>query len=131
MLTPYLSPIKNANAKEIELYYLVEETMQRSGALNISEKQIFNEIDSHYSMNHLKVHDNFHYFSFAISIFISFLAYRNYQVNNKLDHSTLLMIALGLGMMSLAWIVAHPKLKYEEDAQDYFRTHRPLFIYNK
>lgn len=130
MITPYLTPIQEASTEEVELYYLVEETMQKSGELKMTEKEVYEEIDAHESVNYLKKHDHFHYFTFSYAAFMLFIAYSNYAVYEVFTFETIIIILSSIGMLILSWVVAHPKLKHEKTAREYFRTHRNLFLYN-
>ncbi|OUR99778.1 hypothetical protein A9Q84_01760 [Halobacteriovorax marinus] len=130
MITPYLTPIDEANSEEIEMYYKVEEAMQHSGELKMTEKEIYKEIDAHQSVNFLKTHDHFHFFTFIFSTWMMYIAYQNYIVYEVFTFSTILILICSIGMLGLSWVVAHPRLKHEKVAREYFRTHRTLFLYN-
>jgi len=130
MMTPYLTPIQEASDEEVEMYYLVEETMQRSGELKMTEKEIYKEIDSHQSVNYLKVHDHFHFFTFFYSTFMMYIAYSNYMVYEVFTFATIIIILASASMFALSWAIAHPKLKHEKSAREYYKTHRNLFLYN-
>ena len=129
MVTPELSPLIHANDKEIELYYQVEMTMFKAGELKISKNELYDEIGAHESVYYLKNHDHFHYITILASIAIGWLAYMNFSVTNSFSRSTLMLAMASLAMMILSWIISHPRLKHENEARDYFRTHRKFFLY--
>ncbi|WP_127714101.1 hypothetical protein [Halobacteriovorax sp. HLS] len=129
MITPLLSPIKDASPEEIELYYKVEESMVSSGELRISQKEMYEDIDNHESIYHLKNHDHFHYFCILSALAIGALAYYNYLEAGSINIHTLGLFFATLAMLLLTWIIWHPKLKYERQSREFFRTHRRLFLF--
>jgi hypothetical protein len=129
MITPELSPIDEANKDEIEMYYEVEETMVKAGELHITKKELYEDIDNHESIYFLKTHDHFHYFTILSSIGIGWLAYTNYSLTYTVTFHTIALALASIAMVLLSWLITHPRLKYENEARDYFRTHRTLFLY--
>lgn len=129
MITSKLSPIDKASEEEIELYYEVEETMVKAGKLSITKKQLYEDIDNHQNLYHLKTKDHFHYFTLLFSMATFWLAYKNYQFDQTFSHLTLALIFASIALLCLTWIVTHPYLKYENEARDYFKLNRRLFLY--
>jgi hypothetical protein len=129
MVTPELSPLDEANDTEVDLYYEVEETMYKAGELKITKEELYEDIDAHESIYFLKNHDHFHYFTILVSIALGWLAYMNYSETNLISRPTVALGIASLAMILLSWLITHPRLKYEKQARDYFRTHRRLFMY--
>ncbi len=129
MITPELSPVDRASEDEIELYYEVEETMVKAGELHISKDELYADIDNHESINFLKTHDHFHYFTTLAAMGIGYLTYLNYTMTSTMTLNTFALGLASVAMLLLSWVVTHPGLKYESEARDYFRTHRTLFLY--
>lgn len=129
MITPLLSPIRDATPEEIELYYKVEESMVIQGELKISKKEMYEDIDNHENIYHLKNHDHFHYFCILSAVATGALAYYNYLEVGTINTQTIGLFFATLAMLLLSWIILHPKLKYERQSREFFRTHRRLFLF--
>lgn len=131
MLSLYLHPISEADEEEVEMYYKVEETMVETGELKMSQEELYNEIDSHHSIYQLKTHEHFHIFTLILATLIYYIAYEQYVAFSGPSILGIIITMLGTAMLFLSWVIANPTLDHEKDVQDYYQSHRMLFLYNK
>ncbi|CBW27152.1 putative membrane protein [Halobacteriovorax marinus SJ] len=131
MLTTHLHPISSADEDEVEMYYKVEETMVENGDLKMSQEELYDEIDSHHSLYILKTHEHFHIFTLIVAALIYYIAYEQYLAFDGPSIFGIILTILGTLMLALSWVISNPTLKHETEVQDYYKSHRMLFLYDK